>query len=195
MVLSSDRPAPPRHGRAKVSPPSLDPRLVEVIERRLRSAIPNGRTVDVEDAADLRQATWLRLLERLEAFEQRSSLETFATGVAFHVVREKVGRAARRRRLEERFAVDVDDAVRGSETPLPLEALDRRERCVALDRHLSALPDRDRFILRARGDEASYGEILPIFRQLFGDQISTEAGLRTLYRNARMTLAAKLGRG
>jgi len=83
----------------------------------------------------------------------------------------------------------------GAESRPPLEELDQRQECVALERFLSALPDRDRFILRAREDKATFGEILPVFRQLFGDRISTEAGLRTLYRNARMAVAAKLGRG
>lgn len=193
MVVSSHRP-PARHGRGSHSTPRLDPVLVGLIERRLRAAIPSNRTVEHEDSDDLRQAAWLRLLERLERFENRSTIETFATGVAFHVVREKITRAVRRRRLEERFAVDLRGILRGGEPEDVIDdALTRQERGARVERILSALPDRDRFILRARADEETgFGEILPDFRRLFGDRIATEAGLRTLHRKACNTLRAKL---
>lgn len=193
MVVSSYRP-PARHGRASPPAPKLDPALVELIERRLRAAIPVGRCIEHEDSADLRQSAWLRLLERLEAFENRSSIETFATGVAFHIMREKIGRAVRRRRLEDRFIVDLCDGTRASEASDGAgDEVERRERAARIERLLSGLPDRDRFILRAHAEEeATFGKILPVYRQLFGDHISTVEGLRTLHHDARKTLKTRL---
>lgn len=146
-----------------------------------------------DDLDDLEQSTWVRLLERLRSAPEITSLQGFASGVARNVIREHKRTLSRTRTLDGNELIAVED-LSADAHPLAAEAVaEHRELAARVERAKSQLSPSDRWLIDARfRDEASYAEMLPRFRRIFGRPIRTEQGLRTAVFNARSLLLLAL---
>ena len=110
----------------------LSPRIWVAIRRYAR---------DDDDADDLLQDCWVRILEHLEAYKRRGSFAAWAIAVSRNVCRTKLRRA---RRTSARTVAIEDFAEVSGGPPDPLEQLRLdRERQVIYGA-LGKLPDRER---------------------------------------------------
>ncbi|MYJ12660.1 MAG: sigma-70 family RNA polymerase sigma factor [Gemmatimonadetes bacterium] len=132
--------------RLRARDEALLKQLVRQISPRMLEAIrPYAR--DNDDADDLLQDSWLRVMDQLDNFKQNGSFPAWAIAVA-----ENVARTARRRRertAEQRAAPDSVEEVldRG---PNPEEELLFNEQRELLNSALARLPDRERDIVVLR---------------------------------------------
>lgn len=130
------------------------------------------------------QQTWLVFWRVLPRFEARSQLSTYIFGIAKNICRDlrKLRRLEGGEEVEEIEWPDHDDR---------LEA-ERRRRAMAVA--VDGLAPAARWLLEQRlVEERSYREILPVYRRLFGEAMSTEEGLRTAFFKAKAALKKALG--
>ena len=132
--------------RLRARDEALLKQLVRQISPRMLAAIrPYAR--DDDDADDLLQDSWIRVMDQLDNFRQNGSFPAWAIAVA-----KNVARTARRRRErtgEQRAAPESTEEVldRG---PNPEEELLSNERRKLLSSALARLPDRERDIMVLR---------------------------------------------
>jgi RNA polymerase sigma factor (sigma-70 family) len=114
-----------------------DPRAFATLYRRHTDALYATalRLTDDPDAAiDATHDTWVRVVERLAAFEHRSSFRTWLTGILINVVRE-------RWRSDRDLSLDVVGEIAGPEpVPTATDPID-------LESAIAALPPRFRAVL------------------------------------------------
>lgn len=110
----------------------LSPRIWVAIRRYAR---------DDDDADDLLQDCWIRIMERLEAFKHRGSFAAWAIAVSRNVCRSKL---RQRRRAVARTMVLQDVAAVSGDPPDPLEELRLNREREVLYGALGKLPDRER---------------------------------------------------
>ncbi len=110
----------------------LSPRIWVVIRRYAR---------DDDDADDLLQDCWVRILERLEAYKRRGSFAAWAIAVSKNVCRTRL-RRARRQGVRTTALQDVAEVSGGPPDPLEQLRLDRQREI--LYAALGKLPDRER---------------------------------------------------
>ncbi|MFO0748342.1 MAG: sigma-70 family RNA polymerase sigma factor [Myxococcota bacterium] len=178
----SPRLAVPRPSRDELA--SIHAQLIRSFARR---AHPDA-AVAPEDVV---QTAWIRFLERLDEFEGRSSLSTFAFGIAANVQRELWGRAVRRQRLMHANGHVLAD----HERPEHEQALDRERARARLYQALSVLDGRERWLVEQRlVEDLPYDQILPEFQRRFPNQVSTVEGLRSAFFRARGRLVAGVAR-
>lgn len=190
--------------RSATSPFERDALYDEVVTAMVHATLPtlmrfcqhklDGDPVAAEDAV---QASYLAFREALPTFEARSSLKTFLYAIAFNRCRDLRECDARRARLLRRNAGHVADTLHGgleARDPEHLaEGEEARLRARDVEQALTSMPAREAFILRARLiDERDYADILPDYQRRFGDGITTQPGLRTLFFNAKKRLVAQL---
>ena len=133
-------------------------------------------TSDPTIAADAVHDTWLRCIERLDAFDGRSSFRTWSTGILINCIRESWRRARR-----EPDAIVTDHVTNGT-PPLPhnIDPLD-------LESAISSLPSGFREVLILHDVEGfSHDEI--------GEMLGIASGTsKSQLSRARQKLRAKLG--
>ncbi|WP_246001815.1 sigma-70 family RNA polymerase sigma factor [Allorhizocola rhizosphaerae] len=66
--------------------------------------------IDTSNADDLTQETYLRAFRALPRFEARSSARTWLLGIARRACADHLRASGRRRRLEKRLSLNVDEA-------------------------------------------------------------------------------------
>ena len=145
------------------------------------------------DLDDLEQTTWVRLLERLPATSEITSIKGFASGIAKNVIREHKRTLSRLRHLDGNDLIDVEH-ITSDDHPLAAELFtETQELAAQVDRAKDHLSPSDRWLIDARFiDESSYAEMLPRFWRIFGRPIRTEQGLRSAVFNARSLLLLAL---
>jgi len=116
-----------------------------------------------EHAQDVVQDTFVAALERMHAFDGRSSLHTWLCGIAKNKIRALHGRR-RTRSLEEALEnadADIDAILAEIERePLPLAVIERRETRELVGATLSSLPlDYQRALVEKYVEGRSVGEI------------------------------------
>lgn len=110
----------------------LSPRIWVAIRRYAR---------DDDDADDLLQDCWIRIMERLEAFKHRGSFAAWAIAVSKNVCRTKLRRASR----EGARTVALEDIAEVSgDSRDPLEELRLGREREVIYVALGSLPDRER---------------------------------------------------
>ncbi len=118
---------------------------------------------DREDAADVRQETFLKAFQALEKFRGDSSLKTWLLTICTNLCRSH--RASKQRRREIGFAAEVDEACLRSDdsVPEPLAAAVRSETARLVRIALASLPvpERELIVLREY-EELDYEEIARI---------------------------------
>ncbi|HRE88018.1 MAG TPA: sigma-70 family RNA polymerase sigma factor [Myxococcota bacterium] len=175
---------------------ACDARTTYTLMTRLRAAVIRRWSLSDDAADDLVQATWLRLLERGAGFGGRSSLLTYAIGVANNIRREQARCAARRRAITARYEAEQD---LGSYTPAATpadEAYDLKQDLLRASRAVEALDASHRWLIDARFvDDVPYETLLPRYQTLFGSSIRTQAGLRVAIHHAKRRLRVLLERG
>ena len=100
-------------------------------------------TADAEEAKDVRQTVFLRLLSGGAAFDGRARFETWLVRVVINEVRDRARADGARRRRHERLDEPPPD-------PAPWESLARAERDRRVARAVRALPPDEREVLVLR---------------------------------------------
>jgi RNA polymerase sigma-70 factor, ECF subfamily len=121
-----------------------DARAFDILYRRHTQALYATAvriTRDAEAAADIVHDTWVRAVESLHRFENRSAVRTWLTGILINCQRERE-RERRRDRTEEDLAVD-DVLDPTSASPLDAAQFDRLD----LEAAIAALSPRFRQVL------------------------------------------------
>ena len=157
------------------------------VERFVQATRPDVRRYVVrlsgspQDADDLTQDTYLRVLRALPAFEGRSSAQTWLRAIARRTVVDRIRRASARPRL-----ADIDDWLGAAERTQP-DGLPGFEEGVVLAQLVAALPEdrRTAFVLTAMVG-LPYEEAALVI----GTPIGT---VRSRVSRARSTLVASLG--
>ena len=120
--------------------PTLLTQLVEDLSPRIWTAI-RRYAQDDDDADDLLQDCWVRILDRLDSFKRRGPFAAWAIAVSRNVCKTRL----RQRKLARGSVVLVEDiseiAGRG---PDPLDALRTKREQDAIYAALAKLPDRER---------------------------------------------------
>lgn len=132
--------------RLRARDPELLQKLVREISPRMLAAIrPCAR--DDDDADDLLQDSWIRVMEQLDNFKRNGSFPAWAIAVAKNVARTVQRR--RERTGEQRTAPESAEEVldRG---PNPEEELASQEVREHLNAALARLPDRERDMMVLR---------------------------------------------
>jgi RNA polymerase sigma factor (sigma-70 family) len=109
--------------------------------------------LDRQDAADVAQVVWLRLVENLDRLRDPDQVGAW---LATTVKRERLHLLKRRSRCETDDDLDPPDPALG-----PYERLEQGERVRQVAAALERLPERDRLLLRllAADDRPSYAEV------------------------------------
>ncbi len=91
----------------------------------------------------------------------------------------------------------ISASLEGELGAAPDELADRRIRAELLSAALTRMSKRDEresWVVRMRlVDQLTYAEILPRYRERFGDAITTQEGLRTAFFNGKKRLLELLG--
>ena len=172
--------------------PLLLTQLVQELSPRIWVAIRHYARDD-DDADDMLQDCWTRILERLEAFRHRTSFTAWAITVSRNVCRTKLRRARR----EGMRTVALEDVAEVSvDRPDSLEELQLRREREIIYGALGKLPDgeRDAIVLRVLEgrDTEEAAEILGLAQATVRSLL--QRGLRRLRRmeQVRMLLADRI---
>lgn len=170
--------------------------MVRAMSQTVRAYCLRHANGDATRAADLAQESFITFWRMLPRFEGRSSLKTFLIGITHNICRHDRRDGLR---SDARMARDGDALIEelgGELGPLPDERLAAHEQQAALRVALQTLDARDTWLLWSRAvDQLGYAELLPDYQARFGAHITTTAGLRTAFFNAKRRLLEALRGG
>lgn len=149
---------------------------------------------DPGHAEDIAQRACLTFWRVLPRFEGRSSLKTFLYSIAQRLAAQDRRDSSRLRRRERSVEQVLAEDLEGLDQlgVGPDLVADRKRRAELLANALTRMSKRDEreaWVVRMRlCEQLAYAEILPLFQQRFGDEITTQEGLRTAFFHGKRRL-------
>lgn len=144
-------------------------------------------TNSVDDAEDLLQELFVKLIEKIKSYQDKGQFEHWLFRIAANMVRDRY-----RRQAHSHLSLDQDrpnqrdtiaDSLAGNE-PAPWQPLETREQCDQLQTALNQLPELDRELILARHFGAmGFKDLAQEFALPLGTVLAkVHRGLKTLRR-------------